>query len=656
MAIQITSDTIVKILVRRGAEYDRKLSLLSTGELGYSQDIQRLFIGDGFTLGGISIGTKFHGFVASKDAYTSIAQNGDTAFQTTDGVLYVYDDSVSSWRSVHPIFEDSLQRFGNQIGISENLFQSAFTYLPASYGTNPDSINGIAGKVDLNANYLSLSADYTSFYFGNIFDRQVTNNLDATVNVDKNIFIQDSGVNPNQLQIWARDPYDSDISLIGNQNNINIKSAGIVGIYSGGKVLTQSTYSGNGTSFTLFTDITGTYANPNFDIRGLSRFRESSFFDKNVTISGNLSVYGDVSYYETAVVTTSALSVINTNSNYAAFVVSQRSTVDNQIISMYTGDATDTNGRPVLIIRDGGFVGVCTNTVTDKSTIGANFVVSGTSLFTGSPESASDSFIVRTGSGGITLQTTGSTSVNSTSNITGLANSFVFTSNNTTAATDTVQIITTAPASSKVGLEVNSIADTTGIKILPDAASSSYNPLTQSGDAVIANYSGGAADGGTSGLVIGQWSNSTKGLRIDSSGNISINTANAAGYKLYVNGTGYFTDTITTTNNLIVNGNVVANGDVVAYNSSDRQLKDNIIVIDNALDKVDRISGVRFTWNNEKQNCYTGVDVGVLAQEIEEILPEAVVTRDDGYKAVRYEKIIPLLIQAIKELKELNTK
>ena len=51
-------------------------------------------------------------------------------------------------------------------------------------------------------------------------------------------------------------------------------------------------------------------------------------------------------------------------------------------------------------------------------------------------------------------------------------------------------------------------------------------------------------------------------------------------------------------------------------------------------------------------HSFEGHDVGVLAQEIEEVLPEVVTTRDSGYKAVRYEKIVPLLIQGIKELKD----
>ena len=52
---------------------------------------------------------------------------------------------------------------------------------------------------------------------------------------------------------------------------------------------------------------------------------------------------------------------------------------------------------------------------------------------------------------------------------------------------------------------------------------------------------------------------------------------------------------------------------------------------------------------NENQKTYTGKDYGVIAQEIEEVMPELVITRENGYKAVNYEKIIPLLIESIKE-------
>ena len=99
-----------------------------------------------------------------------------------------------------------------------------------------------------------------------------------------------------------------------------------------------------------------------------------------------------------------------------------------------------------------------------------------------------------------------------------------------------------------------------------------------------------------------------------------------------------------------VSGDISATGDIIAFASSDKRLKNNIIPIENPLDKISKISGNSFEWNEEKQNIYKGKDYGVIAQEIEEILPELVQTREDGYKAVKYDKIVSLLIEGIKEL------
>ena len=100
-------------------------------------------------------------------------------------------------------------------------------------------------------------------------------------------------------------------------------------------------------------------------------------------------------------------------------------------------------------------------------------------------------------------------------------------------------------------------------------------------------------------------------------------------------------------------GRIDAANDIVAYSTSDIRLKNNIKSIEGALDKVMLIQGVEFDWE-EKQEVHgnSGRDVGVLAQEIEQVLPEVVTTRDNGYKAVKYEKIIPLLVEAIKDLND----
>ena len=97
---------------------------------------------------------------------------------------------------------------------------------------------------------------------------------------------------------------------------------------------------------------------------------------------------------------------------------------------------------------------------------------------------------------------------------------------------------------------------------------------------------------------------------------------------------------------------LLVTGDITAFHgqSSDERLKDNIKPIDNPLEKVMKISGNTFSWNEKSK--HSGDDIGVIAQEVEELdLPEIVTTRQDGYKTVKYEKLVPLLIEAIKELK-----
>ncbi len=97
-------------------------------------------------------------------------------------------------------------------------------------------------------------------------------------------------------------------------------------------------------------------------------------------------------------------------------------------------------------------------------------------------------------------------------------------------------------------------------------------------------------------------------------------------------------------------GNINAGGDVVAYASSDERYKDNIIPIRNPNEKIQQIGGYTFDWNDKHEIFKGKKDIGVVAQEIEKVLPEIVETRDNGFKAVKYEKIVALLIESNKEL------
>jgi len=97
-------------------------------------------------------------------------------------------------------------------------------------------------------------------------------------------------------------------------------------------------------------------------------------------------------------------------------------------------------------------------------------------------------------------------------------------------------------------------------------------------------------------------------------------------------------------------GRIDASNDVVAFSTSDARFKINVTPISNALDKISQIGGYEFDWiPNQELHGFEGHDVGVIAQEIEKVLPEVIRERDSGYKAVKYEKIVPLLIEAIKE-------
>jgi uncharacterized protein YlzI (FlbEa/FlbD family) len=104
---------------------------------------------------------------------------------------------------------------------------------------------------------------------------------------------------------------------------------------------------------------------------------------------------------------------------------------------------------------------------------------------------------------------------------------------------------------------------------------------------------------------------------------------------------------------LVIGGAITATGDITAFYSSDIALKENLINIPNPLEKLSKISGYMFDWKDHKDPDVLGEghDVGIIAQEVEKVLPEVVITRANGKKAVNYQKIIPLLIESIKELK-----
>ena len=126
----------------------------------------------------------------------------------------------------------------------------------------------------------------------------------------------------------------------------------------------------------------------------------------------------------------------------------------------------------------------------------------------------------------------------------------------------------------------------------------------------------------------------------------------ANGVQLSNGGLGVGTDAGST------DGQIRATDDITAFYSSDVALKENIHNIDSPMNKVQQLNGVLFDWKEDyiKKNggedgyFVRKTDVGVIARDVEKVLPEVVGTRPNGVKAVKYDRLCALLIECVKDL------
>ena len=129
-------------------------------------------------------------------------------------------------------------------------------------------------------------------------------------------------------------------------------------------------------------------------------------------------------------------------------------------------------------------------------------------------------------------------------------------------------------------------------------------------------YSGSSAVSSSQGLILDD--NHNLGIGVDESSDLPLS------YKL------------------MVSGSIKASGTVIQ--GSDIRLKEDIQPIDNPLSRIDNIDGVYFTYKDTKEKS-----IGVIAQDIQKILPEVVSEDNKGYLGVNYSGIVPVLIEAVRE-------
>jgi hypothetical protein len=196
MAINITSDTIVKILIRKGSDADRRATILSNAELGYATDasVKRLFVGDGTTAGGNPVGVKNFGPVNGRSSVTSQAYPGDIVFDLSDpqANLYTYTTS-GTWYPTTPIFDNSSIKNTNGVWYVNTLQLSSYVSAlsttsiivnPVGVGTSnvsPLTINGSTGlslfnQITNTNNGVSASTDIA------LYNDSLVNYLDFGIN------------------------------------------------------------------------------------------------------------------------------------------------------------------------------------------------------------------------------------------------------------------------------------------------------------------------------------------------------------------------------------------------------------------------------------------------------------------------------------------
>lgn len=146
--IEILENTLLKLLVRRGDNADRLNVTLSEGELGYTIDGKRLFVGDGQTAGGIAVGNKWKGSVTDISTITD-AITGDYAFESTSNIFYVLTEE-STWLSAGRILEAG----DTTIDINDS---NGTISVGTISGANV-SVNALGNSIDLSNTKISLSS------------------------------------------------------------------------------------------------------------------------------------------------------------------------------------------------------------------------------------------------------------------------------------------------------------------------------------------------------------------------------------------------------------------------------------------------------------------------------------------------------------------
>jgi hypothetical protein len=396
---------------------------------------------------------------------------------------------------------------------------------------------------------------------------------------------------------------------------------------------------GNATAFSTSVNSRITTEKGRVDAILLAADADKDSFAEIVTLINSVDLSNDTTFASFYTASVGRLNNLESTSGSVNISVSNLNT--------YTGSNDTTNGTQntrLTALEASASTALSTNGTQATSITNLNSATASLMIETANLESFSSSALTRLDNlEGKDISITLTGDVTGTGTITNLANvSFA-----TTIAANSVALGTDT-----TGDYVASMTAGTGITVGTATGEGSTPVITNTGVTSNVAGTGISVSGGTGAVTI-----TNSGVTSAAAGT-GVSVSGATGAVTFSIGQAVATSSNVQFNSLGIGmaasataGRIDATNDIVAFSSSDIRFKENITPIENALDKISKISGNTYDWKaeNKAEHGYEGNDVGVIAQEIEAVLPQLVQTRENGYKAVKYDKLVALLIEGIKE-------
>jgi|11_taG_2_1085331.scaffolds.fasta_scaffold00358_4 microcystin-dependent protein len=288
--------TIVKIKVRRGSDDQRKQLVLDQGELGYTIDTKRVFVGDGSLSGGRVVGNKNFGVFNLESGLGNVAgaQIGDIGYANSK--LYTltaseYDSSLTGWSYIGPVPDDENIEFtaSNTITIKQSSLD-ANDITNSAFGSGLVR-DGSSISIDFNSDFLELSSSKLSLKENSITEREITTtsilsglvggggapisiNVGQGLEIDIDNRLQTSSARSNSVTFESFDTQAFGEGLVYNNTTNQIQSI-LSGVNSENFDLTNRRLS------LIQTGVSGVYEMPqlSLDDYGIADTPQSTFFD-----------------------------------------------------------------------------------------------------------------------------------------------------------------------------------------------------------------------------------------------------------------------------------------------------------------------------------------------------------------------------------------